>query len=133
MAISLKKSNLKNAHSRNKAKASRPGSSAKSGPSAKSGTSAKTSPSANRSGPSVKAKPNSKAKRSAIVKTDVVDQMILKLAGPPVKKILNQFKIGKKRLSDDRRLAIELGTRILEKAKLVRDSIIQRTRAARGR
>ncbi len=75
----------------------------------------------------------SKSRMSAKVRADLVDQVLLKLANPPYLKILKQIENGKKRLNEERRLALELGSRILNKAKEVRDTLIQRTRVSRGR
>jgi len=70
--------------------------------------------------------------RRANLRPEVIDQVLLRLAARPYNKIMKQIESGRKRLNDERRIALELGTRILEKAKEVRDSLIQRTRATRG-
>lgn len=57
-------------------------------------------------------------------KMDSLDQLLLKVTATPYNKILAQIKIGKKKLSDERKLALRLGTRILAKAKEVRDSLM---------
>jgi hypothetical protein len=80
----------------------------------------------------VKAHAKSAAQKAIGLRAEVIDQVILSLAARPYSKIMKQIEIGKKRLNDERRMALELGSRILSKAKEVRDSLIQRTRAARG-
>jgi len=81
-------------------------------------------------------KPRAKVVKStgkkAASKADVIDQVLLRLAARPYGKIMKQIEAGRKRLDSERRMALELGSRILSKAKEVRDSLIQRTRAARG-
>lgn len=65
-----------------------------------------------------------KAIQSKVSKVDALDQLLLKMTAKPYNQILKQIKIGKRKLSDERKLALQIGTRILEKAKEVRDSLM---------
>ncbi|MCB0349658.1 MAG: hypothetical protein KDD38_00650 [Bdellovibrionales bacterium] len=86
-------------------------------------------------------KPRSSSKRSAkapvkrvakakasrvrkITRIEALDQMLLKLAAKPYDKIIKQIKSSRKRLNEERRLALQVGGQILNKAKKVRDSLI---------
>ncbi len=77
----------------------------------------------------IKAKPTLKK----VTKMDALDQLLLKMTAKPYNKFLKQIKIGKKKLSDERKLALQLGTRILEKAKEVRDSLMVSTTKTRNK
>ncbi len=59
------------------------------------------------------------AKRRA----EKVDKILLKLAPGPYGKILKQIQSGRRRIDEERRLALQLGGRILEKVREVRDSL----------
>lgn len=59
-----------------------------------------------------------------VVQIDALDQVLLNMTAKPYDKILKQIEVGKKRLDEERRLALQLGIRILNKAKKVRDSLI---------
>ena len=76
----------------------------------------------------VKAKPRAKKARRQTARRqtqiDVLDQLLLNLAAKPYDKILKQIESGRKRLDEERRIALEVGSRILSKAKKVRDSLI---------
>ena len=56
-------------------------------------------------------------------RTEKLDQMLLKLAPGPYGKILKQIQSSKRRIDEERRLALQLGDRILKKVKEVRDSL----------
>ena len=59
-----------------------------------------------------------------VLSTDAIDKVLLKMAAKPYDKILKQIESGKKRLDQERRTALDLGTKILDKAKKVRDSLM---------
>ncbi|OFZ18644.1 MAG: hypothetical protein A2Z20_04730 [Bdellovibrionales bacterium RBG_16_40_8] len=59
-----------------------------------------------------------------VVRIDALDRVLLSMAAKPYDKILQKIKLGKKRLNDERGLALQIGNRILDKAKKVRDSLI---------
>jgi hypothetical protein len=76
-----------------------------------------------------------KAKKKPVVtplKAERADQALLNLANKPYAKLLKQIKKGKALLKEERRLAVDMGLRILTKAKAVRDSLMQRSRSPRG-
>ena len=59
-----------------------------------------------------------------VVKIEALDQVLLGMAANRYEKILQQIQLGKKRFNDDRKLALQIGNRILDKAKKVRDSLM---------
>jgi len=61
---------------------------------------------------------------SKVLHVDRLDKVLLKMAARPYQKILKQIETGKKKLDEDRRMALELGSRILERAKRVRDNLM---------
>lgn len=78
------------------------------------------------------AKPLPKVKKSATrraVQVEALDRVLLKMAAQPYDKILKQIEVGKKKLDEERRLALQVGNRILTKAKEVRDSLIRVSRS----
>jgi hypothetical protein len=64
-----------------------------------------------------------------ITQIDALDTILLRMASEPYDRILKQIEVGKKRINDERRLALQLGQRILAKARKVRDSIISQPKA----
>jgi hypothetical protein len=69
-------------------------------------------------------KKTAKKRLSRVLQMDAVDRLLLKMAAKPYAKILDQIESGKKRLDEERQVAYQLGSRILTKAKSVRDSLI---------
>ncbi len=66
-------------------------------------------------------------------RAEKLDKMLLKLAPGPYTQILKQIQTSKRRINEERQLALQLGERILAKAKEVRASIpLPRSRAPRG-
>ncbi len=61
-----------------------------------------------------------------------LDQMILDLAAGPYKQILKQIEKSKIKLDQESRVALLLGSRILEKARLVRDQLVQQAQKVPG-
>jgi hypothetical protein len=59
-----------------------------------------------------------------ILKIEAIDQKLLQMASSKYNKILSQIESGKKRINDERRIALQIGSRILSKAKQVRDSLM---------
>ncbi len=59
-----------------------------------------------------------------MLQIDSLDQILLNMAAKPYDQILKRIEASKKRLNEERRLALKLGTRILNKAKRVRDSLM---------
>lgn len=70
--------------------------------------------------------------QNKVVRMDALDQLLLKITAKPYNKILKQIKLGKQKLSDERKLALQLGSRILKKAKEVRDSLMSSSPKNRG-
>lgn len=69
------------------------------------------------------------AKRRA----EKLDKILLKLAPGPYNQVLKQIQSGKRRIDEERQLALQLGGRILEKVKEVRSSLpLARKRPPRG-
>jgi hypothetical protein len=79
---------------------------------------------------SAKKKSSKKPSQTQLVvaKLEALDKILLKLAPGPYTQVLKQIETGKRRIGEERKLALEIGARILEKAKEVRDSLITRTR-----
>lgn len=67
---------------------------------------------------------NSQVAAQAKQKAEMIDQILLKLVPHPYSKLLKSIKSGRKRMSEESQLAYELGSRILNKAKDVRDTLI---------
>lgn len=67
-----------------------------------------------------------------VLQVDVLDKILLEMAKKPYSKIIGQIELGKKRLNEERRLALQLGTRILSKAKKVRDSLMNSAKSSRS-
>jgi hypothetical protein len=61
-----------------------------------------------------------------LVHVEALDQILLAMAAKPYDQILKKIELGKKRLNEERRIALQLGTRILNRAKKVRDSLISK-------
>lgn len=59
-----------------------------------------------------------------LMRIETIDQILLSMAAKPYDKILKQIQSGKKRINDERKLALQMGTKILNRAKKVRDSLI---------
>lgn len=63
--------------------------------------------------------------------SDILDKILLAMRQRPYSKLLTQIEVGKKRLSEERKLALELGLRVLSKAREVRDSIMSSSKSTR--
>jgi hypothetical protein len=61
-----------------------------------------------------------------------LDQVILDLAAGPYNQILKQIEKSKKKLDQESRVALLLGSRILEKARDVRDQLVQQAQKVPG-
>lgn len=72
-----------------------------------------------------------KRRQRRVLRVDALDQILLRMAAKPYEKILKKIEVGKKRISDERRMALLLGSRILNKAKKVRDSLIRASKPRR--
>ena len=70
------------------------------------------------------ARPKKSKTQSRRNKNAHLDDLILDLASVPYTKILKQIEVGKKRINEERRVALLLGNRILDRAKEVRDQIV---------
>lgn len=66
-----------------------------------------------------------------VEQTDSLDRILLRLSAKPYNEMLKKIESGKKRLDQERRVALELGSRILLKAQKVRDSIMSSTKKPR--
>ncbi len=66
-------------------------------------------------------------------RAEKLDKILLKLAPGPYNQILKQIQSGKRRIDEERQLALQLGGRILEKVNEVRSSLpLSRKRPPRG-
>jgi len=79
---------------------------------------------------SAKKSPTLNSRIKKVVQIDALDQILLNMAQKPYDKILKQIEMGKQRINEERRLALKLGMRILNKAKKVRDSLISPSKNA---
>lgn len=68
-------------------------------------------------------KTNKKAVGAKALQLDNLDKLLLKLT--PYEKVRANLKLGQKRLEEERRFALQLGSQILDKAKDVRAQLVK--------
>jgi len=83
--------------------------------------------------PAKKAIKNTAAKKllPKALRLEQLDRLLLKLAPVPYEKLRGQIILGKNRINEERKLALTLGTRILNKAKDVRGQLMKAYRKSK--